>query len=83
MRVRSATRAQSAIVGRSVGNACPDAIVFFVFLRPPEGRKNPGWSELIKYLIDYSDWLVICHSRIWLSSSILSIYIQHGGRIRR
>ena len=28
---REARRAQSAIVGRSVGNACNDAIVFFVF----------------------------------------------------
>ena len=30
-----------------VRNACPDAIVFFVFLRPPDGRKNPDWSELM------------------------------------
>ena len=38
------------------GTACKDAIVFFVFFRPPDERKNLDWSELINYLIHPSDW---------------------------
>ena len=30
------------------GNTCKDAIVFFVFLRPVDERKNADWSELIR-----------------------------------
>ena len=38
------------------GMACQDAIVLFVFFRPPDERKNPDWSDLMNYLIHPSDW---------------------------
>ena len=43
--------------------ACKDAIVFFVFFRPPDKHKNPDWSDFINYLIHPSDWLATCHSK--------------------
>ena len=38
------------------GTACKDVIVFFVFFRPSDERKNPDWSDLMNYLIHPSDW---------------------------
>ena len=41
-----------------------------LLLRPTDERKNPDWSELIKSLIDCSDWSVICHSSTLASSQL-------------
>ena len=35
---------------------------FLRFLRPPDQRKNPDWSELIMCLNDCPDCSEICHS---------------------
>ena len=45
---------------------------FLRFLRPPGERKNPDWSELIKYSIDCSNWSVICHSTTLASCQLHS-----------
>jgi hypothetical protein len=45
---------------------------FLRFLRPPDERKNSDWSELIKNLIDCSNWSVICHSSTLVSSQLHS-----------
>ena len=49
---------------------CKDAIVFFIFFRPPDERKNPDWSDLMNYLIHPSDWSATCHSKPQRSSHI-------------
>ena len=56
--------------------ACKDAIVFFVFVRPPDKRKNPDWTDLMNYLIFLSDWSATCRSKPLRSSLI---YVQQGG----
>ena len=48
-------------------------LLFSLFFRPPEERKNPDWSDLMKYLIHPSDWSATCHSKPQRSSHI---YIQ-------
>ena len=56
------------------GTACKDAIVFFIFLRPPDECKNPDWSDFRNYPIGRSNWSATCHSR----ASVFSVsFIQH------
>ena len=56
------------------GTACKDAIVFLVFFRPPDERKNPDWSDFMNYSIRRSDWSATCHSR---ESVFSHSFIQH------
>ena len=65
--------------GEDEGTACKDAIVFFVFLRPPDERKNPDWSDLINYLIRHPDWSATCHSSHSRALVFSHSFIQYGG----
>ena len=52
---------------------------FLGFLRPPDGRKNPDWSDFKNYSIRRSDWLATCHS----GASVFSdSFIQHGRQLK-
>ena len=59
------------------GNICKDVIVFFVFLRPVDERKNADWSELIRST--YKP--LFCFVRY----SLLIIYVisMHTAGVRR
>ena len=51
---------------------------FLRFLRPPDERKNPDWSDLINHLIRHSDWSATCHSRALVFSVFSHSFIQYG-----
>ena len=61
--------------------ACKDAIVFYVFLRPPDGRKNPDLSDFMNYPIRRSDCSTICHSRasVFSDSFIPHVNLRNHG----
>ena len=50
--------------GEGGGNGLQGSYCFLGFFRPPDERKNPDWSDFMKYLICRSDWSATCHSRV-------------------
>ena len=53
---------------------------FLRFLRPRDERKNPDWSELIKYSINCSNWSLISHSSTLASSQLHSTCTRQMNR---
>ena len=49
--------------GEGGGNGLQGRYCFLGFLRPPDERKNPDWSDFMNYSIRRSDWSATCHSR--------------------
>ena len=59
---------------RGGGNGLQGRYCFLRFLRPPDERKNPDWSDFINYSIRRPDWSATCHSR----ASVFSVsFIRH------
>ena len=56
------------------GNTCKGAIVYFVFLRPVDDRKNADWSELIRSTFKP----LFCFVR-YMSFNYLCNLNAHGG----
>ena len=48
---------------RGGGNGLQGRYCFLGFLRPPDERKNPDWSDFMNYSIRRSDWSATCRSR--------------------
>ena len=60
---------------RGVGNSLQGHYCFLGFLLPPDGRKNPDWSDLMNYPIRHSNWSETCHSKASVFSDSI---IQHS-----
>ena len=71
-------RAREGIGRRGGRNGLQGRYCFLRFLRPPDERKNPDWSDLINYLIRHPDWSATCHSS-HSRALIFSRSIQYGG----
>ena len=49
--------------GEGGRNGLQGRYCFLGFLRPPDERENPDWSDFMNYSIRRTDWSATCHSR--------------------
>ena len=66
-------------IGRAGGrNGLQGRYCLLRFLRPPDERKNPDWSDFMNYPMRHSNWPATCHSRELVFSDS---FIQYAGQL--
>jgi len=57
-------------------------LLFSLFFRPPDERKNPDRSDFMNYPFRRSDWSLTCHSKARALLVSSDSFIQHGGQVK-